>query len=222
MKQIPEIQHLGLRPYDEVREMQKEIFEANIQAKIKNQPTRSVIFSCEHPHVYTLGKSADPNNLLIQESFLKKINAQCRRIERGGDITYHGPGQLVIYPIIDLEQVRLGIKEYIQSIEKEVIKALQKYKIAGEISPGNIGVWLDVGSPKERKICAIGVKASRSITMHGLALNINTDLNYFNYINPCGFIDKGVTSVQAETGSVADFDALKNELTAGLQKRFTP
>lgn len=163
---------------------------------------RGTLLLCEHPHVYTLGKSGQENNLLVSESFLSSIGASYYRIDRGGDITYHGYGQLVGYPILDLSSVGergVGLKAYIDLLEESVIATLAEWGIAGERVPHAAGVWLSAsGEKNERKICAIGVRASRYVTMHGFALNVTTDLRYFDYIHPCGFTDKGVTSVAAE------------------------
>lgn len=169
-----------------------------------NEP-KGVLMLCEHPHVYTLGKSGQANNLLVSETFLKSIGASYYRIDRGGDITYHGYGQLVGYPILDLSSIRtaqgvgLGLREYIHLLEESVIATIAEWGIEGRRVDHATGVWLPATDTKpERKICAIGVKASRFVTMHGFALNVTTDLKYFNYINPCGFTDKGVTSMAAE------------------------
>lgn len=207
---------LGTIAYKDAFQIQTELFEKKIKNKnlgIKN--TNDILF-CEHPHVYTLGKSGNNNNLLINDEFLKKINATYFKTDRGGDITYHGPGQLVVYPIIDLENFNLGIKDYIYKLEYLIIDILKEYGIKGEISDGNIGVWLDVGTKNERKICSIGVKISKGITMHGLALNINTDLSYFKHINPCGFIDKGSTSIYNETNLHINI----NKITKLIKKDF--
>jgi lipoyl(octanoyl) transferase len=163
----------------------------------------------EHPHVYTLGKSGEANNLLISEPFLKQINATYYRTNRGGDITYHGPGQLVGYPIFDLEKLKLGVRAYIEKIEGSIIQSLDEYGVNASLLNGATGVWLDSNTPKARKICAIGVRISRFVTMHGFALNINTDLKYFSYINPCGFQDKGVTSLEKELLVKQDLEGVK-------------
>ncbi|MGM0612425.1 MAG: lipoyl(octanoyl) transferase LipB [Bacteroidota bacterium] len=161
---------------------------------------------CEHPHVYTLGKNGEQNNLLISDEFLRSINATYYKIDRGGDITYHGPGQIVGYPIIDLERFGLGLKKYIESLEEAIINVLKEYNIQAGRLNGATGVWLDPDeNGKARKICAIGVKASRFITMHGFAFNVNTNLDYFNHINPCGFVDKGITSMEKELGQKIDY-----------------
>ncbi len=165
----------------------------------------------EHPHVYTLGKSGSENNLLADSIQLRAREAAFYRIDRGGDITYHGPGQIVGYPIFDLEAVGIGLKEYISRLEEVIIKTLAYYGINASRYPGATGVWLDSDMEnKARKICAIGVKASRYVTMHGFAFNVNTDLTYFNYINPCGFTDKGVTSLQKELSGPQDIEVVKN------------
>lgn len=187
--------------YAEAWSKQEEIFNHIIETKKEGKPTLDLerVILCEHPHVYTLGKSGHQNNLLINDEFLKKINATFFKIDRGGDITYHGPGQLVGYPILDLENHHVSLKDYIHTIEEAIIKTIAEYGIVGTRLDGATGVWLDVGTLNARKICAIGVRASKFVTMHGYALNVNTDLSYFNHINPCGFIDKGVTSIQKET-----------------------
>lgn len=176
---------------------------------------RGVLMLCEHPHVYTLGKSGHANNLLVSETFLKSIGASYYHIDRGGDITYHGYGQLVGYPILDLSSIRtgkgfgLGLKEYIHLLEESVIATIAEWGIEGHRVEHATGVWLDATDTKpERKICAIGVKASRFVTMHGFALNVTTDLKYFSYINPCGFTDKGVTSMAAELSGTDNGDRL--------------
>jgi lipoyl(octanoyl) transferase len=188
-----------------------------VAQKLENRvlpPDRQIILDnrllfVEHPHVYTLGKSGNQNNLLIDSKFLEKIGATYYHIDRGGDITYHGPGQIVGYPIFDLEQFGMGIKQYIYTLEEAIIKTLDEVKISASRLPGATGVWLDPGKPGARKICAIGVKAGRHITMHGFALNVNTDLTYFNHINPCGFRDKGVTSLAKEFSENMDMSTVK-------------
>lgn len=191
----------GTIDYAQAWSNQEEIFNHIIETKKEGKPTLDLerVILCEHPHVYTLGKSGQQNNLLINDEFLSKINATFFKIDRGGDITYHGPGQLVGYPILDLENHHVSLKDYIHTIEEAIIMTIAEYGIIGTRLDGATGVWLDVGTPKARKICAIGVRASKFVTMHGYALNVNTDLFYFNHINPCGFVDKGVTSIQKET-----------------------
>ena len=163
----------------------------------------------EHTPVFTLGFHGNAGNMLMPEAFLRKKNIECIRIERGGDITYHGPGQLVVYPILNLRKHNLGIKAYVSMLEESVIRTLAGFGITGSRSDGAPGVWLGVGSDQERKICALGVKCSHFITMHGLALNVNTDLTPFSYINPCGFCEKGVTSMAQELGVQQDMVAVK-------------
>ena len=168
-----------------------------------------ILLLTEHEHVYTFGKGSDDNHLLASEEELKADGTDVFHIDRGGDVTYHGPGQIVGYPILDLENFGMGLRQYIYSIEEAITKALAEYGIEGTRDPNATGVWLDVGKPTARKICAIGVKSSRFVTMHGFALNINTDLEYFKHINPCGFSDKGVTSLEKELGSRQDFERAK-------------
>lgn len=210
----------GLIDYKDAWEKQENIFDKKVSAKIndgKSQIEQDFII-CEHPHVYTLGKNGEKNNLLIDEEFLKKINATYYRTNRGGDITYHGFGQIVGYPILDIEELGLSLKNYIWTIEEMVILTMKEYNIFCERLEGATGVWIDTNSPKVRKICAIGVKASRYITMHGFALNVNTDLTYFNYINPCGFVDKGVTSMEKELGKKIDVQGVKTKLYENFLK----
>lgn len=179
------------------------------------------VLFCEHHHVYTLGKSGVQNNLLINDEFLKKINASYYKSNRGGDITYHGPGQIVGYPIIDLEKLNMGVKEYVHLLEDGIIRCLADYQIESTRLEGATGVWLDAKTPKARKICAIGVRVSKAVTMHGFALNVNTDLNYFSYINPCGFVDKGVTSMQKELGKEVPMDEVKAKLLDHFSSLFS-
>jgi lipoyl(octanoyl) transferase len=210
---MPDIQYidLGRKDYKETWDLQEELFTSVLEEKKKNPGSNfgGYLVFVEHPHVYTLGKSGEPNNLLISEPFLKQIGATFYRINRGGDITYHGPGQLVGYPVIDLEKFSMGVREYIERLEDCIIQTLQEYKISSSRMEGATGVWLDSQTAKARKICALGVRVSRFVTMHGFALNINTDLNYFSYINPCGFQDKGVTSVEKELQTHLDFEEAK-------------
>jgi lipoyl(octanoyl) transferase len=210
--QTLKFQDLGLIDYKQGWDYQEELF-VKVQEKREEPDARKdvgFLLFCEHPHVYTLGKSGQNNNLLIGEEMLKRINATYYHINRGGDITYHGPGQLVVYPILDLEALGITLKDYIHKLEEVIIRTLDTYGLKAERLNGATGVWLDKGiAGKERKICAIGVRASRYVTMHGLAFNVNTNLDYFNYINPCGFLDKGVTSMQKELGIEVDFEQLK-------------
>jgi lipoyl(octanoyl) transferase len=176
---------------------------------------------CEHRHVYTIGKSGSESNLLINENMLKEKGVQLFKIDRGGDITYHGPGQIVGYPIIDLSVHGLGIKQYIHALEESVINLLSEYRIVADRLEGATGVWLDTKNPlRTRKICAIGVKVSRAVTMHGFAFNVNTNLDYYNYINPCGFVDKGVTSMEKELGGKLIMQEVKDKLLANITSVF--
>lgn len=210
----------GLKEYKEAWDQQEAYHSGLVEAKAAHNETIHKLIFCEHPHVFTLGKSGEQNNLLINDEFLKKIHASYYQSNRGGDITYHGPGQIVGYPIFDLEILKIGVKEYIYTIEKAIIETLAEYGIKSSIVDGATGVWLDSGTPKARKICAIGVRVSKAITMHGFALNVNTDLNYFSYINPCGFIDKGVTSMEKELGHKPDFESVKEVLKGKIANLF--
>ncbi|RKX17027.1 MAG: lipoate--protein ligase [Candidatus Zixiibacteriota bacterium] len=187
---------------------------------IEKQPTENHFVFCEHPHVFTIGKSGNNNNLLVDEKFLTKIQATVFHINRGGDITYHGPGQIVGYPIIDLENFGLGVKKYIEQLEEVIIRTLAEYNIKATRLKGATGVWLDAHNKNVRKICAIGVRVSRGVTMHGFAFNINTNLKYFSYINPCGFTDKGVTSLQKELGRNVDMAKVKSKIKKHFQDIF--
>lgn len=207
----------GLIDYKEAWDRQEEMFERKISEKINyKKDIEQDFILCEHPHVYTLGKNGERNNLLINDEFLKKIEATYYHTNRGGDITYHGFGQIVGYPIFDIEALYLSLKSYIHTIEEMIIMTLREYSIETERLEGATGVWLDINTPRARKICAIGVKASRYITMHGFALNVNTDLKYFQYINPCGFVDKGVTSMEKELNRKMDVEEVKEKLFKNL------
>jgi lipoyl(octanoyl) transferase len=175
---------------------------------------------CEHPHVYTLGKSGKDNNLLVNNRQLKDLGATFFHIDRGGDITYHGPGQIVGYPIVDLDSFGMGVKQYVFSLEELIIRTIAEYGLHGERLDGATGVWLDAQTPKARKICAIGVRVGHRVTMHGFAFNVNTDLHFFDYINPCGFTDKGVTSLQKELGKQADIEEVKQHLKTHFETIF--
>lgn len=214
MEYITKFIDLGIIDYKEAWDYQENTLnEIVMQRDSKTKNSSSVLIFCEHPHVYTLGKSGAENNLLINDDFLNKINATYYKTNRGGDITYHGPGQIVAYPIFDLNQMKMGIKQYVFNIEETVIKTLKDFNIDAERLDGATGVWIDSKIPgKARKICAIGVRVSKFVTMHGLAFNVNTDLNYFNYINPCGFVDKGVTSIEKELNKKIDINKVKNQL----------
>jgi len=215
---------LGLIDYQEAWDYQEERFNKLVDFKRKpdgmERPIQYLLF-CEHPHVYTLGKSGDETNLLIREDFLKKIDATYYKTNRGGDITYHGPGQIVGYPILDLELLEIGLRQYVTLLEDSIIALLQAYGITATQMEGATGVWLDVNHQvKARKICAIGVRSSRHVTMHGFALNVNTNLDYFTYINPCGFETKGVTSMEKELGRSMDLEQVKSELREILMQKF--
>jgi lipoyl(octanoyl) transferase len=175
---------------------------------------------CEHPHVYTLGKSGKESHLLLNNEELKDKNAVFYKINRGGDITYHGPGQLVVYPILDLEHFFTDIHKYMRLLEEAVIHTIAAYGLKGDRIEGMTGVWLDVGTPKERKICALGVKASRWVTMHGIGFNVNTDLDYFSNIVPCGIEDKAVTSMKKELGITVNMEDVKAILLQSLKESF--
>ena len=220
---------IGRKDYKESWDYQADIFNRLVDSKkpgtrigesIRNILPGKLIF-VEHPHVYTLGKSGSEKNLLLDLIQLKAKDASFYRIDRGGDITYHGPGQIVGYPIFDLETIMIGLKEYIYRLEEAIIRTVNEFSLTASRLDGGTGVWLDPEVPgKARKICAIGVKASRYITMHGFAFNVNTDLTYFNNINPCGFTDKGVTSLQKELGICQDFESVKRKVKKNLQEVF--
>lgn len=207
-------------PYAEAWNRQSEWFDALVQAKREGREYVNRIVMCQHPHVYTLGRSGKEQNMLLGEEQLARIGATLYHIDRGGDITYHGPGQLVCYPIVNLEEFSLGLKEYVHLLEEAVIRVCASYGIeAGRLEKAT-GVWLDAHTPRARKICAIGVRSSHYVTMHGLALNVNTDLRYFSYINPCGFVDKGVTSLSRELGREVPMEEVEKKLTEELLELF--
>lgn len=214
MKPSAELMDLGLIDYGECWRRQEELFDRLAQEKAAGtgDPSKAgYVILCEHPHVYTLGKSGHDENLLIGGEFLKSVGASFYRIDRGGDITYHGPGQIVGYPILDLEKTGMGLKDYIRAVEQSVIEAVEQFGISAGRIEGKAGVWISDGRG-ERKICAIGVRSSRFITMHGFALNVATDLKWFGYINPCGLAGGAVTSMNAETGGNVPLDAVKKAL----------
>ena len=206
MNKTIQVHDLGLRDYKETWEFQEELFKGVVDLKVQNRnsnsqlPTSNFLLLVEHPHVYTLGKSGDFNNLLLNEKQLEAKGATFYKINRGGDITYHGPGQIVGYPILDLENFFTDIHKYLRFLEESIILTLQEYGINSGRSEGETGVWLGVGTPFARKICALGVRASRWVTMHGFALNVNADLGYFHNIIPCGIRGKAVTSLNVELG----------------------
>ena len=218
-----QIQNWGKIPYAEAWDRQAAMFDAMVDAKLNGKPYTNTLIFCTHPHVYTLGRHGQSANMLLSEEQLKRIGAAFFNIDRGGDITYHGPGQIVCYPIVNLDDFHLGLKEYIHILEEAVIRVCARYGVECTRVNGATGVWLSVGTPAERKICAIGVRSSHFVTMHGLALNVNTNLKYFTYINPCGFVDKGVTSLSNELGREMVFDEvltlLQSELTSLLQEK---
>ncbi|WP_431471322.1 lipoyl(octanoyl) transferase LipB [Nonlabens sp. SCSIO 43208] len=211
-------QDLGVGDYKQTWVYQEQLFKEILDIKIENRkedsknPTPNHLLFVEHNHVYTLGKSGDLDNLLANEAVLKQINADFYKINRGGDITYHGPGQITGYPILDLENFFTDIHEYLRLLEEIFIKILADYGLKGERSDGETGVWLDVGTPFARKICALGVRASRWVTMHGFAFNVNTDLGYFDHIIPCGIEDKAVTSLAAELKRPVDQEEIKQKI----------
>lgn len=213
---------IGLKDYKIVWDQQEQILAEIITEKqATKQPTsKNQFILVEHPHVYTLGKSGDEKNLLAHKDFLKKIEATFYKINRGGDITYHGPGQLVGYPIIDLEFYKIGVREYIGKMEDAIIATIAEYGLKGGRKEGATGVWLDWDHPsRARKICAIGVRVSRFVTMHGFALNVNTDMRYFSYINPCG-LTFGVTSIQQELGKEIPMDEVKEIVKEKFNERY--
>ena len=217
---------LGLIDYKECWDFQEELFAEILAVKSSNRKenktvaTKNHLIFCEHPHVYTLGKSGDEKNLLVNEDYLKSRGATFHKINRGGDITYHGPGQIVGYPIFDLDNFFTDIHKYLRFLEEAVILTLKEFGLVAERSPGETGVWFDVGTPKARKICALGVKSSRWVTMHGFAFNVNPDLSYFGNIIPCGIVDKKVTSLQQELGRELDFEEVKNKVKTHLTNLF--
>jgi lipoyl(octanoyl) transferase len=205
---------LGVSEYKKTWEYQDALMQRVIDQKMakKTDPdlvSDNYLLFVEHPHVYTLGKSGDEQNLLLNYIQLQAAHASFFQTDRGGDITYHGPGQIVGYPIFDLENFGIGLRKYIFFMEEAIIKAIAEYGLVGTRDEKATGVWLDAGTAKARKICAIGVKSSRFVTMHGFALNVNTDMTYFQHINPCGFTDRGVTSLEKELGEKQDFEAAK-------------
>ncbi len=237
------IKDLGLIDYMECWQLQQKFFDGLIAAKTdatkgeqswmtENHVVRAAgqehageaqqtLLLCEHPHVYTLGKSGNINNLLIDPAFMECIGAAYYKVDRGGDITYHGPGQLVGYPILDLERLGMGLKDYIHGLEEVIINLLELFEIRAERSEGATGVWLAAtGSRPLRKIAAIGVRSSHFVTMHGFSLNVNPEMEYFSYINPCGFTDRGVTSISRELGEIPEMDNIKKTFAEEFGKVF--
>lgn len=221
------LKDLGLKGYKETWDYQELLFKNTLDLKIRNRRENTALETpnhfllVEHPHVFTLGKSGDVSNLLATEQELENKGAKFYKINRGGDITYHGPGQIVGYPILDLDNFFTDIHKYLRLLEETVILTLAEYGLKAERSKGETGVWLDVGTPFARKICAMGVRASRWVTMHGFALNVNTDLGYFDLMVPCGIKDKSVTSLNVELGvKEVDLDTVKNKLKGHFETLF--
>ena len=220
------LKDLGLKDYKEVWNDQNILFQEVIDIKLANrereeqEPTPNYFLFTEHPHVYTLGKSGNINNLLLSEEQLKEKGATFFKSNRGGDITYHGPGQVVGYPIIDLDNFFPDIHVYMRKLEEVIILTIAEYGLKGERSEGETGVWLDVGTPFARKICALGVRTSRWVTMHGFALNVTTDLGYFDHIIPCGIRGKAVTSIKAELGKIIPQEEIKTKILEYFSKVF--
>ncbi|NVK03372.1 MAG: lipoyl(octanoyl) transferase LipB [Flavobacteriia bacterium] len=224
-----QFEDLGTADYKETWDYQEKLFDEIVQTKSSNRklpeeeqtPTQDKLLFVHHPHVYTLGKSGKVEHLLIDEQKMKEEGIDWYKINRGGDITYHGPGQLVGYPIFDLDQHFTDIHKYLRYLEEAIIRTMAEYGLEGTRSDGETGVWLDVGTPKARKICAMGVRASRWVTMHGFAFNVNVDLKYFDYIVPCGITDKAVTSMHLELGYAPDMDEIKAKVKKHLADLFT-
>lgn len=224
----PEVRFLdlGLIDYKEAWDLQESLFQATIQDKIRirngepNLFTKNYLLFCEHPHVYTLGKSGSEDNLLLDTEGLNEHHASYYKINRGGDITYHGPGQLVAYPIFDLDQFFTDIHKYMRYLEEAVIQTLLMYDISSGRVDGLTGVWIEGNTPRARKICAMGVKSSRWVTMHGIGFNVNSDLSYFSHIIPCGIDDKAVTSMQQELGRPVDMAEVASILKQKLADQF--
>lgn len=217
---------LGLIDYKEAWDYQEKLFKENIDLKIRIRNgegdliTKNYLLFCEHPHVYTLGKSGSEDNLLLNENELGEKGASYYKINRGGDITYHGPGQLVVYPIFDLDQFFTDIHKYMRYLEEAVISTLGHFGIKSGRVDGLTGVWIEGDTPRARKICAMGVKSSRWVTMHGIGFNINSDLSYFSHIIPCGIDDKAVTSMQQELGRPLDITEVAAVLKQNLADQF--
>ena len=208
---------LGLVAYQSAWDEQNKLFQEALNKKKALKTPENVLISCQHKPVFTLGKRADKNHILLSQ---EELGAEVIRIERGGDVTFHGPGQLVLYPILDLEHYGIGLRQYIFNLEEVIIKTIADFGISGERVDGASGVWLYIGTKKERKICAVGVRASRHVTMHGLAFNINTDLAWFDKIVPCGIPGKGVTSLAKELGKELDFKKVEEQVIAHFKDIF--
>lgn len=210
---------LGRMPYKACWDLQRELHAEVLRRKGDPGADAGFLLAVEHPAVYTLGRSAREENLVAGEEFLRQRGAEIFRIDRGGDVTFHGPGQLVVYPILDLERLQLGIRQYVALLEESVIEAVAEYGIRARRVEGAAGVWIEGGGRPLRKICAIGVRASRYVTMHGFALNVATDLRYFGWIHPCGFTDRGVASIEGETGRSVAMDEVRHRVAAILCKQ---
>lgn len=227
LNQNVKYENLGKIDYRKAWDYQEKLFNEVVTAKqIKRESngklkTPNYLLFCEHPHVYTLGKSGKESNLLINENLLKSKGAELIKINRGGDITYHGPGQVVGYPILDFDNFNLSVKNYIYKLEEVIIRSLNRFGIDSSRSEGATGVWIDTDNPvKARKICAIGVRTSHWVSMHGFALNVNTDLSYFDYIVPCGIQGKGVTSINRELGKTINLKEVESELINNFKTVF--
>lgn len=222
MKQKVLFRDLGVMDYMEAWQYQEALFNRSVSLKGlgRDDEIENYLLFCEHPHVYTLGKSGSEKNLLINALQIKNKNAAFYRTNRGGDITYHGPGQIVGYLIFDLSKFKLGVKDYVDKIEESIIRTLNNFGITAQRLRGATGVWLEADTADARKICAIGVRCSRYISMHGFALNVNTDLDYFSHINPCGFTDKKVTSLSAEMHQKMNVDDVKIVLKEKIAETF--
>lgn len=232
MKQLVQYKNLGSIPYKKAWELQEELLQQNIQIKTQNREatnnnkttntTQHHLLFCQHPPVYTLGKSGKQEHILINDIEREKKNIQFFKTNRGGDVTFHGPEQLVAYPVFDLEKFDTDIGHYLRNLEEVIIQTLARFNIKGERSKGETGVWIDASQKtKSRKICSIGVRCSRWITMHGLALNVNTDLQYFNYIIPCGIVNKQVTSIQKELGKNIPSQEVEGIMKKEFEKVFS-
>ena len=221
------VKNLGLLDFKKTFDIQKDYQNQIIETKLNNRRnnlniiTPNFLLFVEHDHVYTLGNSGDEKNLIFDKKRLDEMGIKYHKTNRGGDITYHGPGQLVCYPIIDLENFYRDIHKYLRDLEDIVINTLDYFNISASGNSKETGVWLDVGKPKERKICAMGIKVSRWVTMHGLALNVNTNLSYFNGIVPCGISEKGVTSISNELNKTIELDLVRKVLTENFLKKFS-
>ena len=217
---------LGRMGYSECWDLQRSLFDCVLDMKRTGVVAENLLgheagwlLLVEHNPVYTLGKSGKDENMLVSEAYLRSIGAEFFHIDRGGDVTFHGPGQVVGYPILDLEQLGIGLREYIDSLEEAIIGVCREWGIEAGRVAGASGVWIEGDTPRARKICAVGVKSSRYVTMHGFALNVATDLKYFNHINPCGFVDRGVTSIEREVGRKVDFEQVKMQVVKHLSEK---